>query len=97
WPGGSVETDNRWLAERIGIYQKETDPTARAAILGEISERLSAIVLEVERLEAATTADPTKDSDKQKLAEILSRPEYQRASGDSRSLFAQWIERFINW
>lgn len=96
WQGGVVVTDNQWLIEKLDLYQKETDETLRRSIASEMGERLSAIVLMVGQLENAAAADATKDSDKQKIAEILSRPEYQKAERDSQSLISRWLESIVN-
>lgn len=96
WPGSVVETDNGWLAEKMAAYQKAGD-SERSLLIAELTEQLSAIAMEAERLVNATAAGPAKDADKQKLSEILSRPEYQPAKETSQSLFRQWLERFVNW
>ncbi|MFL6374969.1 MAG: DUF4129 domain-containing protein, partial [Pyrinomonadaceae bacterium] len=42
-------------------------------------------------------ADQTKDADKQKLSEILSRPEYQPPKVQDESVFHRWWREFWDW
>ena len=97
WPGGSVETDNTWLADSLETFRVETDPAARSAVLESISERLGAISETTKELEASTAADRSKDQDKQKLAEILRRQEYQKPEAKEESLFQKWMREFWDW
>ncbi|HEX8638323.1 MAG TPA: DUF4129 domain-containing protein, partial [Pyrinomonadaceae bacterium] len=48
-------------------------------------------------LENATAADRTKDEDKQKLAEILRREEYQKPEQKEESLAQRWWRAFTDW
>lgn len=97
WPGGSLETSNEWFVERFDAFEKETDPKKRAEILTGISERLSAISQKVNEIENPTAADRTKDEDKQKLAEILNRAEYQKPAEKKESVAESWIRAFFEW
>ena len=97
WPGGSVETDNRWLRARLADFAAETDKTKRGAMLTEISERLAAVSAAADDLERAARAPQTKDEDKQKLAEILRRAEYQKPEAAEKSLFQKWLDEFLDW
>lgn len=97
WPGGEIETANGWLAEKLEEFEDETDERSRSSILTEISERLHAISNSVEELENATRGSRTKDEDKQKLAEILRRQEYQKPPPKEPSLFQKWLDKVIEW
>lgn len=97
WPGGSIETDNAWLKTLLADFGAEGDDAARASILMEISERLSAINLSVKELEDAAATAATKDQDKQKLGEILRREEYQKPKPAEQGLFQKWLYDFLNW
>lgn len=97
WPGGNIETDNQWLKISLDEFRKETGLEKREAILISVSERLAAISVSVGELDKAIKADPTKDRDKQKLAEILSRQEYQKPEVQEKSLFQTWWDKFWEW
>ena len=97
WKGGSAETANKWLLDELDAFQKEDDSTRRAIILTGISERLTAIDEKVDELQNATSADPTKDRDKQKLAEILRREEYQKPEVKEEGMFQRWWREFWDW
>ncbi|MBK8466242.1 MAG: DUF4129 domain-containing protein [Chloracidobacterium sp.] len=94
---GSVATDNQWLHDELGAYLEETDPEPRQTLLLSIEERITAIGEKVGELQEATTIERTKDEDKQKLAEILRREEYQRAEVKDESLFQKWSKAFWDW
>ena len=97
WPSGSVETSNQWLSDKLGEFQNEPDSTKRAVILTAVSERLRAISDSIDDLDKAAAAQRTKDQDKQKLAEILRRQEYQKPKVEEESLFQKWWREFWDW
>ncbi|MEP6787674.1 MAG: DUF4129 domain-containing protein [Acidobacteriota bacterium] len=97
WPGGSVETANQWLLDKVGEFQGEGDSTKRAVILTAVSERLRAISETIDDLDEAAASQQTKDQDKQKLAEILRRQEYQKPQAAEESLFQKWWREFWDW
>lgn len=97
WQGGSVEVDNRWLALRLQNVSDEPDDVNRRAILAQISERLTAISESVKQLNDAAARKTTKDENKQKLAEILRREEYQKPAEKEKSLIQKWIDDLIDW
>jgi hypothetical protein len=95
-----IETNNQWFADRLRAAEIEKDLTKRAEILNEIDERLAALLVRLEELDQASAAQRAKDEDKQKLAEILNRPEYQKPvveKEESESLMAKWIREFLQW
>jgi len=98
WQGGSVEVNNQWIHDALGRFEREPPKSAkRAAILIEISERLAALELKINELESASAADPTKDEDKRKLAEILRREEYQKPEEKQKSLIEKIWVTIIEW
>ncbi len=97
WPGGSVETDNNWLRLNLKAFTDEPNESRRGAILTEISERLLGISKSVGNLDKTAESDQTKDQDKQKLAEILRREEFQKPQAKEESLFARWWREFLEW
>ena len=97
WPGGSVETDNSWLNIAVESYRGETTRIKRWEILDGIRERLQAESQSIAELQSGIAQQATKDPDKQKLAEILSRPEYQPPKVEDQSLFEKWWREFRDW
>jgi hypothetical protein len=98
WQGGSIETNNQWLAEKLDRYQREPRVSARrAAILEEIVEQLDALERKVGELENAPAASRAKDEDKRKLAEILQREEYQKPEQASGNLLEKIYNRVVKW
>jgi hypothetical protein len=97
WQGGSIETENQWLKSSLDKFAAETDIEKRETILTSVSERLAAISESVGELDKAIKAESTKDSDKQKLAEILAREEYQKPEAKEESLFQKWWHEFWEW
>ncbi len=97
WSGGSIETSNKWLHEGLDQFLAEPDAAKRAAILTILGERLKALVHAIDDLQKAAAGEFTKDQEKQKLGEILDRPEYQRAAPPQESLAQRWIREFQEW
>lgn len=94
---GTVETANQWFQDGIAEAQKEDDLTKRAELLTELEQRLSALNQSLNELKIASGADRSKDEDKQKLAEILNRPEYQKPPKEENSGSGDWIRWFLEW
>ncbi len=97
WSGGSVQTNNAWLHSDMKRFAEATDADERDAILVAISERLHALAESSKELQKQAQSDRSKDADKQKLAEILSREEYQKPVEKSESLFQKWWREFVEW
>jgi uncharacterized membrane protein len=98
WQNGTVETDNRWLNERLDRFESETRGSAKQfEILDEISERLDALHVKISELETTSASDRTKDEDKQKLAEILRGEQYQKPEEIQQSLFEKIYDRVMKW
>ena len=95
--GGDAPADNKWLHDSIAIYVDERDQARRKALLLGIEERLQAINEKIDDLKKAEAVERTKDEDKQKLAEILRRAEYQKPEAKEESLFQRWYRKFIEW
>ena len=98
---GSIETNNQWLADRLKAAEAETDLTKRAEILQEIEGRLAVLGVRLQELEQAVAAERSKDEDKRKLSEILSRPEYQKPAkqdaAEEESVLSKWLKQFLEW
>ncbi|MGI8639760.1 MAG: hypothetical protein ACR2MG_07375, partial [Pyrinomonadaceae bacterium] len=98
WQGATIETDNLWLNDKLDKLEKEAeDSPKREAILTEIYERLDAIELKLKELEKPSATNRTKDEDKQKLAEILRREEYQKPAVKQESLFQKIFRKIKQW
>jgi hypothetical protein len=97
WHGGGVETDNSWLVLAIESFSVENQRAKRKEIVDGISERLQAESQAIAELQKGIAQESTKDYDKQKLAEILSRPEYQPPKEEAESLFQRWWREFWDW
>jgi len=93
----TVETQNSWLQSELDKFDQETNRSERIKLLSGISERLSSLDDEVKLQQNATAGNRSKDEDKQKLNEILSREEYKKPDDKSESVFQRWINWFLNW
>ncbi len=97
WQGATIETDNRWLAEKLDKFEQTADDARRQDVLTEISERLEAIELKLDELEKPSAVNRSKDEDKQKLAEILRREEYQKPAEQPPSLAEKIQKQIAEW
>jgi hypothetical protein len=98
WQNGTIETNNRWLTDKLDRFEREPrDSAKRIEFLDEISERLDALEQKVNELENPSVSNRTKDEDKRKLAEILQREEYQKPEEKQPSLIEKIIERVMKW
>lgn len=96
-PQGVVETNNAWLHDELDQYENEPNIANRDIIAGRVIERLLGIEAGIAELNAAAAGAATKDAEKQKLAEILRRPEYQKPADEGESLFQKWRREFLEW
>lgn len=98
WEGSSIETDNRWLGEKIDQYRSEAkNSEKREFILNEISERLDSIAKKAAEIENPPISQRTKDEDKRKLAEILRREEFKAPAEKEESLFQRILRKIKDW
>lgn len=97
WEGATIENGNEWLAAELAVYANEKNLTKRSEILNAIDERLGALEEKLVELENSVAADRAKDEDKQKLAEILRRDEYQKPEPKQESLVQRWWQAFTDW
>jgi hypothetical protein len=93
----TVETQNGWLFTELDKFGQESDKSERIKLLSGISERIGSIDNEVKLLQNATAGTRSKDEDKQKLNEILSREEYKKPEDKGESFFQRWVNWFFNW
>ncbi len=98
WQNQTFEANNQWLAERLDKLEKEpANSPKRAAFLNEIAERLDALEKKLDELENSVAVTRPKDEDKQKLAEILRREEYQKPEAAQESLFYRIYRKIMEW
>jgi len=98
WEGGSVETGNQWLEPKLKEFEGENkDWKKRRTILSGISERLSALEYKLTNFTKSAAANRSKDEDKQKLAEILRRAEYQKPEEKQESWFERVQRKIREW
>jgi hypothetical protein len=97
WQGGSVETDNRWLVSELDAFIDESNAAERRRRMTGIFERLTAIAETMDNIKRAEAAGATKDENKQKIGEILRRPEYQKPAPEEESLFQRWYRKLMEW
>lgn len=97
WNGGTVETTSGWLLDKARELEGEADSKKRLLAVIETREYLSAISFKLEELRLAAAVERTKDADKQKLAEILRREEYQKPQEKQESVVQEWLRRFLEW
>lgn len=96
WQGVSVETDNRWLTQKLDEFE-QTENEKRWNILTEVGERLKAVEVKLNELDNPATATRSKDEDKQKLSEILRREEYQKPVEQEPSLAEKIQKKITEW
>ncbi|HEU4596504.1 MAG TPA: hypothetical protein VFS10_15315, partial [Pyrinomonadaceae bacterium] len=104
WGGAVVEADNRWLRDALRNYEQvsarggASHYVRRAAALREIAERLHALGARLAESEQSAAAQPARDKDAEKgrLANILSRPEYNKEVAEGGAL-QRLVEQFFQW
>jgi hypothetical protein len=98
WQGASIETNNQWLMQSLDEFERESQTSPkRRMILTSISERLAALTQKIEELENPPAQNRAKDEEKQKLAEILRREEYQKPEKEEESLFQKIYRKITQW
>lgn len=96
-PGGSVEADTVWLNQSLNEIDSENNLSEKAIIIMSVRERITGVSQRIDELEKAVAAARSKDEDKQKLAEILRREEYQKPKVEEESLIQRWRREFFEW
>ena len=97
WQGGTVEGSNEWLRRQVDEIGQLDDVVDRSHKMTEIRQYLSTIVFKLREMDQPSTDSRTKDEDKEKLAEILRREEYQKPHVAEESAFARWFREFMDW
>lgn len=95
--GTDLEVDNRWLEAALNDLEK-SGSGSQTQKLQLIAERLGAIEIQLETLEKATAAARSKAEDKQKLEEILRRPEFQKpVKEEDQSVLTRFLHTLYEW
>ncbi len=95
---GDQEISHQWFHSKLDEFVTANDMNKRAAILVGIDERLVSIETKITQLERATEdARRNKDEQKQRLAEIMTREEYQKPADKQESVFERWLASFLQW
>lgn len=102
-PEGSFDADNRWFhASLQKIEAEKADSPARAPMIAELLDKLGTLEAKLLEVENQTAGQTTKDENKQKLAEILKRSEYQKAEKKENFIqkalnsFWEWIREVLS-
>jgi hypothetical protein len=94
----TFEVNHDWLYQKLKEFENEPFRSAkRTPILSEISERLSALEVKIIELEKQEAGKLTKDEEKQKLDEILRRPEYQPPTEKEETWLQKKWREFWDW
>lgn len=91
--GTTIQVNNKWINTELDTYKETKNKEEKLLILNSIYERLNAIELKITEVENAVSFDRNKDAEKQKLAEILRREEFQKPVEEELSL----LQKILNW
>lgn len=98
WQGSIIETNNQRLIEKLDKFQQTAaGKSERWDVLTEVGEQLDALEIKLGELEKPPASNRAKDEDKQKLAEILRREEYQKPEAKQESLFERVWRQIMEW
>ncbi|HMT06971.1 MAG TPA: DUF4129 domain-containing protein [Pyrinomonadaceae bacterium] len=95
-PPNRIVIDSNWIVAEIDKIENEDNIDRSIIHLTDLRERLSAMAAALDERRQAIASGPTKDSDKQKLDEILKREEFQKPKTEE-SLIARLIRQFFEW
>lgn len=94
---GEWLVDNTWLHAALSDYEKAAASPQRADMLRRVTERLQALGVRLTELEdTSPTSAASKNKNKERLAEILRRSEYQKKQAESSALAKLW-QRILKW
>lgn len=93
-----IEADNGWILEKLKQMETETPNSEKQiSIINETIAGLGAIEVKLRELETLISGNRTKDEDKQKLSEILSRFEYQKPVEEKENILQKTWREFTEW
>lgn len=96
-PNGTIEVSFQWLHAELDAFDKTSDLQEQALILTEIEERLTTLAWSHDQVQTSAAKALSKDEEKQKLNEILSREEFQKPEPPKESLLEQWLMKIGDW
>ena len=94
---GEQAASNQWLHADLDEFVTSDTDIKRLTILGGIYERLTAIQWQLSEYENAGNTDRSKDANKKALAEILEQEQFQKPTGDEKSLIERLIESILRF
>lgn len=94
---GIADVSFAWLHSALDRFDGLQDIRQQALILNEMDERLSAISWNLGVMRDSAERARSKDEEKQKLAEILSRDEFQKPTVQEESLLEKWLQKIGDW
>lgn len=96
--GASFEVNHSWVFDKLNQFDKEPYKSKnRTLIIDETVQRLSALETKLTELEKQEISNRTKNENKQKLDEILRRPEYQKPTEQEESFLRRKWREFWEW
>lgn len=95
-PPNIFDIDTSWVMSDLDKVDNEDTTDRSAVLLTGLRERFVGLRMAIDEKSKASAAGPTKDTDKQKLNEILKREEFQKPKAEEGLLARLWRE-LIEW
>ena len=96
--GNTLEISNEWIISKLKEYTEEKyESPNRKKIADELLDRLATLERKLVELENQGESALTKDQQKQKLDQILSRQEYQTAQPEEETWLQRKFREFWEW
>ena len=94
----AIEINNAWLEKDLQTLEALTAKGEnRSQFLRQTTEKLGAVRDRIDELLEAQFAESSKNENKQKLDEILRRPEFQKPEEKEKSVLERWTEALGKW
>lgn len=90
----TINVDNAWLHQLLDDYKKASEPERRKG-LEEAGGRLTALEEHLERLRAQADPQGNEEASRDKLREILARPEFSEKKKDPIAELINEVRRYI--
>jgi uncharacterized protein YcbK (DUF882 family) len=92
----TIEVDNRWFHKALADYEKKRrSGRYDAELIHSTREELRALIQRLDEMKNGV-ANSDKDANKARLAEILRRPEYDKAVAQESAIERLW-NQFLRW
>lgn len=95
-PPSTISIERDWVIVELDLLKVEGNIDRSAIMLSGMRGRFNAMKVSIDERNQAQTVGTTKDSDKQKLDEILKREEFQKPKAEE-GLIARLIRQFFEW